>query len=261
MRKTQKKHRKLLQLGENCIIIEINPNNVKGMNIELLSATPPDQSDLFVFNNGQAINLDCNKVLYNSKIKDKLKEEKRKENKMSNVINLAKYMIQLFYKTDKKYHCSRTKIEKLLSIAYVISAKNGYVLFGDKISVNHCGTGIPVLAGFILSDIIIADNTNKRIEQNEIKDDIPYPKIYKENEDLSDEDKKIITDVFLRFGAYDTKKLGNEIDVFKNEISEIDSEDSDLRILNFEKTATFFSNEQNNVSNSDDSVVKYIFTY
>lgn len=49
----EKKGEKRLQIGKKCIIIKAHPNNVKRIIIELASDAPSDQSDLFVFNNGQ----------------------------------------------------------------------------------------------------------------------------------------------------------------------------------------------------------------
>lgn len=84
MRKTQKKHRKLLQSDENCIIIEMHTNNVKRINIKLLSATPSDQSDLFVFNNGQAYGENI-KNIFSCKEKKGVVKERENDMKGNNM--------------------------------------------------------------------------------------------------------------------------------------------------------------------------------
>lgn len=80
--------RKLLHFRGNSIIIKMHPNNVKKIIVELESVTPSDQSDLFVFNFGQATNK--NKIKNISFEETKGVEKDRGKNMAENdIINTA----------------------------------------------------------------------------------------------------------------------------------------------------------------------------
>jgi hypothetical protein len=51
----------------------------------------------------------------------------------ANLRECMNYLIQLFYKTDKRYSCTRSKISKLLSILAFKYAVYSIQLFDEKI--------------------------------------------------------------------------------------------------------------------------------
>lgn len=237
MRKIQKKHRKLLKNDENCIIIEMHPNNVKKITIELDSATHPDQSDLFVFNNGQALKIGEIKNISDKEIKDLVKDKKMGP---INILDAANFLIQLYYKTAKRYNCTRTKIEKLLVLANLIAFANNTTLFDHAMLINKCGVGIPILGGFYLSNIVEGEDSNKAISPDLIDESIIVPTVYKLQSEIDDNTQKLLIEIFLKFGAYDAWRIGNMYDEFKYEISDTNPQDIEHPIIVSAKTNTYF---------------------
>ena len=262
MRKTQKKHRKLLQSGENCIIIEINPNNVKRINIELLSATPSDQSDLFVFNNGQAHGENIKNNISNRDKKGVVKEKKMES---INILDAAKYLIQLYYKTkrndNKHYRCTCTQLEKLLIIANLIYFVNNKILFKDEMWLTDCGVSIPLLKHYFYTIIIDEENTNKPISSNELNINLNYPEKYAFQNILSDDVKILLSNVFLRFGGYSAVALGEMFDEFKANISVQNPIDENHPLISNKPTVAFFFDTNVSKDIQKNEVYAFIHTY
>lgn len=138
MRKIQKKYRKLLKNDENCIIIEVHPNNVKKITIELDSATPSDQSDIVVINNGQALKIGEIKNISDKEIKG---IEKDKKEIMCRASELAKYTINRCLELEIRI--DTPKLQKLLVIMqgeYLMKYNEAF--FVEPIEVWDCGVAI-----------------------------------------------------------------------------------------------------------------------
>lgn len=132
----------------------------------------------------------------------------------TNLKEISNYFIELFKITGSKYSCSRTKLGKLISIVAFVYAKRGEKLFDEKIYIyksdslgEFCGTTIQELVLFVGRDAYQQKEYDK---DNNLK--IP-PEELKETESirtsLKSELRRSIEDVFLNFGAYNPKVLGD----------------------------------------------------
>ena len=132
----------------------------------------------------------------------------------TNLRYATNYLIQLFYRSEQRFSCTRTKIGKLLSIVAFKYARQNIRLFDEDIcKYQQCGTAINELKLLLERDIYIQDNyedSKQRIEYNEIKGNFAcVPGLYLEVGTLDSNVKKAIEDVFFRFGAYSPLDLGN----------------------------------------------------
>lgn len=183
--------------------------------------------------------------------------------KMVKILGAANYLVQLFVKCERKYSCSKTKLEKLLSIANLKCIKNGNKLFDEKvIEIKDCGVGLSYnFPTYLCGDIVLAllnDKNNKatspkrQIPETDINNSIKHNTQYdKDVNDLTEEDKKCLLNVFLEFGAYDSSILGSLLDEFKYELvnNQVDGEK-----INFKKCQSFF----NRKSDTNNEILKYI---
>lgn len=158
-------------------------------------------------------------------------EIKKKENRLRNMDNIdifdaAIYMVALHYKAKKSYACNRTKIEKLLAIADLITINNsGKKLFPQyPIFINTCGIGYCILAKNPVQfpmDNIIDGEANSLTSYSlddpliEIDEETHIPEMYLEYT-LTENQKKLLKDVFCKFGVYSAKFIGSTMDDFKD---------------------------------------------
>ncbi len=181
---------------------------------------------------------------------------------MVNVIGAAKFIVQLYYKCDSRYKCSRTKLEKLLTIASLTVMKNGDELFVDKITINQCGTGIPALSNKFLPDLIggVEDEDGNPISRAMVCNSVEAPSIYKieETEKVDSKIEKLLEDVFINFGNYKAVELGKKLDEFKCELS-VSSDLYDRDIICSTKVHDFFV--RNNESLGGNEIYSFIFNY
>lgn len=184
--------------------------------------------------------------------------KRRKDKNMGNIGAAARYLIRLYFKTEPKYQCSRTKIEKLLSIANYISIRQQDQMFNETMYVNQCGTGFPVVAWLFREDIMdgINDDSGIIIDPNFIDENAYCPDIYDSDYPLGDRED-LLKKVFLSFGACSAKHLGIEINGFVKEIS-ITREDLPRPIIDYEKAAQFFENDEVLEKYSDNKIVSFI---
>lgn len=124
---------------------------------------------------------------------------------------ITNYFIYLYFATDKKYHCTRTKLSKLVSILAFIYARDGVELFENKIyKYDKCGTIIQEIK--MLYDMVMYENVRSENTKNLIKEPIIHsdniPKKYLDFDDLTDDIKCRIEDVFRHFGSYSPFALG-----------------------------------------------------
>ena len=128
----------------------------------------------------------------------------------------ANYLIQFFYKTDKRYSCTRTKIGKLLSIvAFKYAVKYDENIFPWKIyRYPECGTLMASVQHYVDRDVYFAypyDNSKKRISRNELNENADIPDRYKDVSNLDPKLKEEIENVFFTFGAYSQVDLSEEL--------------------------------------------------
>ncbi len=180
---------------------------------------------------------------------------------MINIVDAAKYLVQLYYKTGSRYHCTRTKIEKLLSIASFVELSRGRDLFIDKNVINPCGTGYPILANHFFGDII--DGTEKEsncaIKEEYIDENIQIPAVYEIDgcAPIPEHICKLLSNVFFKFGNYEARKLGIILDEFKNDIVAVD-EVAKRDVIDKEMASTFFNNQEVIRNYSDNEIISYI---
>ncbi len=173
----------------------------------------------------------------------------------------AKYLIQLFEKTEPQYECGRIKIEKLLSIAQFVSIKKGNPLFSDNLLVNQCGTGFKEIAWHISPSVFEGENDNSRIQESQIDetssttDDTDYSLI------IPNEDICLLKDVFLNFGAYDPKVLGIKINDFVDDIKSQTNVDSNRPIVDVKMAQKFFNEKFTYTKYSKNFIIDYIFSH
>ncbi len=168
------------------------------------------------------------------------------------------YLVQFFYKTEKKYSCTQTKLGKLLSILAFKYAKNKILLFDEIIYEypSHCGTLIKALT-FVPQNIYVrglSEPSNDRpTENNDEFIDVIVPSQYTSVIDLSDSIKNEIEQVFRYFGAYSGDDLANNLNPIVDKIIKKDSGELDLSLLS-SLTQTDF-----NISDDNNKIVNYIY--
>jgi hypothetical protein len=183
---------------------------------------------------------------------------RRKDKNMGNIGAAARYLIRLYFKTEPKYQCSRTKIEKLLSIANYVSIRQQSQMFSETMCVNQCGTGFPEVAWLFREDIMegINDDSGVILNSNFIDENAYYPDVYESDYPLGDKED-LLKMVFLSFGACSAKYLGIEINGFVKEISK-DTEDFPRPIIDYEKAARFFGNDELLEKYSENKIISFI---
>lgn len=169
------------------------------------------------------------------------------------LIHATNYLIQLFYATNKKYTCTRTKLGKMLSIAAFVYARKGQMLFDENIyKYKDCGTAIKELQVY---DQVIY--TPDEFSDNSLVINVADSNATIENLDsykvtnLSDDIKATLGDVFCNFGSYPASKLGDNLGMFLDLI--LDDEDSNkidlTKILHINHTDFSETNDHLDVLN------------
>lgn len=148
----------------------------------------------------------------------------RMENMGLNLTKLTNYFVQLFYKTNQRYSCTRTKIGKLLSIFAFEYACEGKRAFKETIhKYDDCGTAIyEIMERFTDRDIYTKCAYEDKIST--IPDDYFYSAddsiiIPNEYMDVYDLDKDVLSrieKVFKAFGSYSPTELGECINPIVN---------------------------------------------
>ena len=136
-----------------------------------------------------------------------------------NCVNLREatnYLIQLFYQTNKRYSCTRTKLGKLLSILAFKYARKGEKLFDQTIYKYppSCGTLINELNFIVPRDIYTRnivdgnDPDNMTIINVSLSACANVPTQYKDIKTLSTPVREELEKVFNTFGTYPASELG-----------------------------------------------------
>lgn len=173
------------------------------------------------------------------------------------IIASARYLIRLYFQTKIKYQCSRSKIDKLLSIANFISIKEDNQMFDEIMSVNQCGTSFPMLTWIIREDIMDGINEDfNMIDIDSIDENGYYPEFYESDYPIEDK-KDLLKNIFLRFGSTSTKELGLQINEFVDEIS-MTKDDFHRPIIDYEKAKEFFQNDEMLEKYKDNKIISFI---
>lgn len=173
------------------------------------------------------------------------------------IIASARYLIRLYFQTKIKYQCSRSKIDKLLSIANFVSIKQGNQLFNETMSVNQCGTSFPIISWLIREDIMDGINDDfSTIDIDTIDENAFYPFFY-ESEYPIEDIQELLKNVFLRFGSTSTKELGLQINEFVGEISTI-VDGVPRPIIDYKKATQFFSDDKKLEKYPENKIISYL---
>ena len=173
--------------------------------------------------------------------------------------DIVDYLISLFYKTNKKYSCSRTKIGKLLSILEFKYArmKKHRVFLRDIYRYPNCGTAIHALTVECDRDVyrmINYGDNNKKIAFSEIDFNVIPPMESKDFSCIPLEIREEIERVFCNFGAYTHKRLGDCL----NPLVEYDSVCGPEGIVNLNRIAELTTYDIKNIGSNE--VIDYIFS-
>lgn len=196
---------------------------------------------------------------------------KRKEN--LEIEKLACYLISLFYKTNRKYFCSRPKINRLLTI-YKLSSINfdpdcfhyyfkvdapymiigGFVYLIDRDVYFNFGT--------VNNRIQLMSEDNKEFfdgKFNEI-DSITNPYRVNEN-DINDMKKNLLEIIFRKFASYSVGDLGKMINELHHSIpfeKRVDETNYVYNHLESNKFIEFLNSKYNNELYQNNEVFKFI---
>ncbi len=176
----------------------------------------------------------------------KMKISCKKDYKMTelhvSLKEITNYLIQLFYATEQKYSCSRTKLGKLLSIVAFLYALKNVELFDETIyRYDGCGTAINELKSYVDRDIYIQlqyEDDGKIISTSFDEQKIPTDK-YTQTESLTQDIKKQIELVFRHFGSYKASDLGQCINHIVNYPGVTKEDEVDISVLSTLSRDTF----------------------
>lgn len=132
------------------------------------------------------------------------------------VRDAARFLASLYFKVETDYKCDKPKIEKLLSIAQIIRLGQNRFLFNADIYSKDCGLGVKEIAGSIFINVHTGIVNNGPIK-DEIQN-ISNPPLYKLDHEINEEDTVLLNNVFIQFGSYDSQRLGQYLNEFKNNI-------------------------------------------
>lgn len=180
-----------------------------------------------------------------------------KNNKMIGIIESAKYVIRLYFRTGSKYTCSRTKVEKIVAIAAFTAYRQKKRLLIDNIYLKNCGVGFPQINTVFFSDIIDGKEDDNQYIYDKIDVSIPVLERYIRNndeDDLNPSVKELLETTFRTFGAFNSRTLGCAIDDFKNEIIT-------NQIVDERKAIDFFSNDSLKNNYKNNLIIDYICSY
>lgn len=137
--------------------------------------------------------------------------DKKMNNIKANLRQSSNYMIQLFYMTGQKYTCTRTKIGKLLSILAFKRARKNDKLFSEIIyKYDDCGTSINELKMYVNREAYmqLCYTDDEKYISTSLDHSVYIPPFYQDIDEISNELKEEIEEVFRNFGSYSRTQLG-----------------------------------------------------
>ena len=134
------------------------------------------------------------------------------------------YLVSLYYKTGCKYHCYRTKLNRLLTIYKLCATRYNNDCLDSSFVLNETWIGFPELAALFFREVYMklpweaSIEDNKEI-QDKFDDKVEFNKEYKDSEKvLSLYTKQLIEIIFRKFGNYTIGDLAHLIDEIKQKI-------------------------------------------
>lgn len=168
-----------------------------------------------------------------------------------NSVAVSWFFLTLFYKTGRKYTCTKEKILQLLTIVALDYACSGDKVFSEEILISD--NYEPYIKGLLCSSKCeyiksLEQNDNKRyIDEilDETKEDL-VPFMYRCNV-VDDELKEKAIDVFRNFGSYSQKELKAMISPIVNKLTTKD------KVVDLIKTPYII-----NEIDTDNEVINYL---
>lgn len=120
-------------------------------------------------------------------------------------------IVQLFMQTKPKYYLNNKKLQYLLCIAQMTGINRGIQLFEERIRNFKNNFALEAIADSFSCTLPIQEGITKRGAISLTHDDLVLPyackSIYKVDQCVSESEKWLLKDVFIRFGAYSEKDL------------------------------------------------------
>lgn len=128
-----------------------------------------------------------------------------------NCVDAGNVLVHLFLQTSPNYVLTNKKLQYLLIIAQMSGLSRGRVLFEDDIRNFKYGFVLDIIGNSFLTGCAIVDGTAEDAPISRDADSfvLPYSKrkMFEISELPSFEDKRLLIDVFLAFGAYKESTL------------------------------------------------------
>jgi len=172
---------------------------------------------------------------------------------------LAYYLVSLFYKTNCKYSCTRSKINRLLTIYMFCNIKNKPNLHDSKFAITKEFMGFYDLAFIIPNTIYYTDlrDMKNNDDKQEIKE--RFGKVinrYTEYDDKIDESQKELLElIFRKFGSYPITDLSIKTDKIKDNAPIKQKKDN---VVNIDEFLLFLNNKENNKLYKNNEIFKFI---
>lgn len=136
--------------------------------------------------------------------------------------DLCCFLITLFYKTERKYSCCRTKVGKLLSILAFKYAMNNEKLFNERIyKYDECGTAIEKTGAILYRDeyyeYTYYDGQKKIYDM--FNESVELPTRWKREINIPLTVMVDTVDVFRKFGAYSKTDLSEVLNPIVDELT------------------------------------------
>lgn len=174
-----------------------------------------------------------------------------------NLKQSANYLIQLFFKTGKKYSCTRTKIGKLLSIVAFEYALDGKQVFNETIYKyeEDCGTAIQEIMNYFDKDIYIQyiDLDNQQYISDDFNENLMQIE-YADYNTLDISVRNVIENVFRTFGSYSSSQLAKCINPIVNQANITDANGE----INIQEISNIKYDSLKLNKNDDVSLIKYL---
>ena len=133
-------------------------------------------------------------------------------------VTAGNLFVHLFFQTEPKYQLSNKKLQYLLCIAQFASISAGRTLYSDNIRNLKNSFVLEVIADTFMCNSLIHEGISYECKMNYTCSDfrLPYSrrKLYEIKENITAEDKELITTVFIHFGAFKETSLCKMLNEF-----------------------------------------------
>ncbi len=135
-----------------------------------------------------------------------------------NIIDSGNYLVQLYFKTGKKYNLTATKLNYLLLIAELCHLKNGFIGYlhspfsfvetSDAIN-PYQYIGFPAVSEFYYSDIVVGELEENGDISEEIDESVLIPENYYIKNEMEPDEVNLLNDIFYKYGNLSSINICN----------------------------------------------------